>query len=520
MAVSISTAQNTVIVSQESAPTIILQDVGIQGPRGVPGSGSVADTSSLASTGSNDFVGNQSFDGDVAITGSLTVSGSNTFTVIGPTVLQGSVTLISGSLTGTVSTASYTLFAESASYSDYTVTASYALNAGVTVNTGSLITTASFSGTTLTFTKGDASTFDVSLSALSGGGGTGSVDNAFVSASSAGPAGSITFTQGDGSTQTVTLGSSFVTADVPSNEIVVFPTQSFTQIGSNFTVLTQFGPAAQNYPYSYAWTPTTSTGAVVDGAYLFVRDRTNTWGDLSIGGYVAIKSSGSLSRASYYTVLSISTSTYQYAGILETIRMISMRAVDNSNLFSGNSQANIFGTVSAPPEYALPTTGSFGLYTSAFLASSNLATNFTNQVALVSGSTPAGTWLYIGASPTSGTALSTSVGRYVGFSGDGSSWTYYQVNGQSYTNASSDYFIGLTAVDSEYTAAQYSNVYLSGFNRIPTHPYYRSLSHITHPITPSGTSDASGSIGDVSYDDSYFYVKTSAGWKRTALSTW
>ena len=503
MAVVINTSQNVVTVSQDGPTTVVVQDVGIQGPRGLPGSGSLAQTGSLATTGSNDFIGNQSFDGNVSVTGSLTVSGSNTFTVIGPTVLQGSVTVTGGTIVGTIATASY------------------ALNAGVTVDTGSLITTASFSGTTLTFTKGDASTFDVSLSALSGGGGTGSVDNAFVSASSAGPAGSITFTQGDGSTQTVTLGSSFVTADVPSNEIVVFPTQSFTQVGSNFTVLTQFGPAAQNYLYSYAWTPTTSTGAVVDGAYLFIRDRTNTWGDLSIGGYVAIKSSGSLSRASYYTVLSIGISTYQYAGTLETIRMISMRAVDNSNLFSGNSQANIFGTVSAPPEYALPTTSSFGLYTGAFYASNNTGTTFTNQVGLVSGSSPAGTWLYIGSSPTSGTALSTSVGRYVGFSGNGTSWTYYQVNGSSYTNPSTNkYFIGLTPVDGEYTAAQYSNVYLSGFNRIPTHPYYRSLSHITHPITPSGTSDASGSIGDVSYDDSYFYVKTSAGWKRTALSTW
>ena len=477
MAVSINSADNIITVTQESV-TVTVQDVGIQGPAGVS-----PDTASLVTTGSNSFEGTQDINGNVTITGSLTVSGSNTFTVDGPTILQGAVTL-SQILTGTASNAVYATtasYAESASTASYAITASYALNGG------------------------------------SGGGGS---DEAFVSASSAGPAGSITFTQGDGSTQTVTLGSSFVTADVPSNEIVVFPTQSFTQVGSNFTVLTQFGPAAQNYLYSYAWTPTTSTGDVVDGAYLFVRDRTNTWGDLSIGGYVAIKSSGSLSRASYYTVLSIGISTYQYAGTLETIRMISMRAVDNSNLFSGNSQANIFGTVSAPPEYALPTTGSFGLYTSAFLASSNLATNFTNQVALVSGSTPAGTWLYIGASPTSGTALSTSVGRYVGFSGDGSSWTYYQVNGQSYTNASSDYFIGLTAVDGEYTAAQYSNVYLSGFNRIPTHPYYRSLSHITHPITPSSTSDASGSIGDVSYDDSYFYVKTSTGWKRAALTTW
>lgn len=475
MAVSINSADNIITVTQESV-TVTVQDVGIQGPAGVS-----PDTASLVTTGSNSFEGTQDINGNVTITGSLTVSGSNTFTVDGPTILQGAVTL-SQILTGTASNAAYATtasYAESVSTASYAITASYALNGG------------------------------------SGGGGS---DEAFVSASGVGATGTITFTQSNGSTQSVTLGSSYVTVDLPNNEVKVNPTQSFTQVGTNFTTLSQFGPAAQNYPYSYAWTPTLTQG--VYGAYLFIRDNTNTWGDVSIGDYVAIKSSGSLARASYYEVLNVGITTYSYSSVIETIRMISMRAVDNGNLFTGNSQATIFGTTSAPPEYALPTTGSFGLYTSAFLASSNLATNFTNQVALVSGSTPAGTWLYIGASPTSGTALSTSVGRYVGFSGDGSSWTYYQVNGQSYTNASSDYFIGLTAVDGEYTAAQYSNVYLSGFNRIPTHPYYRSLSHITHPITPSGTSDASGSIGDVSYDDSYFYVKTSTGWKRAALTTW
>lgn len=37
--------------------------------------------------------------------------------------------------------------------------------------------------------------------------------------------------------------------------------------------------------------------------------------------------------------------------------------------------------------------------------------------------------------------------------------------------------------------------------------------------TPTSTSDTNGNIGDVAWDDSYWYVKTSAGWKRTALST-
>jgi hypothetical protein len=39
-------------------------------------------------------------------------------------------------------------------------------------------------------------------------------------------------------------------------------------------------------------------------------------------------------------------------------------------------------------------------------------------------------------------------------------------------------------------------------------------------FTPSGTSDSSGNVGDISWDSDYMYVKTSSGWKRAALSTW
>ncbi len=37
--------------------------------------------------------------------------------------------------------------------------------------------------------------------------------------------------------------------------------------------------------------------------------------------------------------------------------------------------------------------------------------------------------------------------------------------------------------------------------------------------TPTGTSDTNGNTGDVAWDDGYIYIKTSAGWKRSALST-
>jgi hypothetical protein len=38
--------------------------------------------------------------------------------------------------------------------------------------------------------------------------------------------------------------------------------------------------------------------------------------------------------------------------------------------------------------------------------------------------------------------------------------------------------------------------------------------------TPTSTADTNGNTGDISWDANYFYVKTAAGWKRTALTTW
>lgn len=37
--------------------------------------------------------------------------------------------------------------------------------------------------------------------------------------------------------------------------------------------------------------------------------------------------------------------------------------------------------------------------------------------------------------------------------------------------------------------------------------------------TPTSTADSNGSTGDVAWDDDYIYIKTSAGWKRTALTS-
>ena len=57
--------------------------------------------------------------------------------------------------------------------SSFALTASFALNGGGSTNTGSLLTTGSVAGNVLTFTKGDATTFNLTVATGSGGGGGG-----------------------------------------------------------------------------------------------------------------------------------------------------------------------------------------------------------------------------------------------------------------------------------------------------------------------------------------------------------
>jgi hypothetical protein len=164
----------------------------------------------IYSSGSNQF-GDASNDtqtlyGSVIIpTGSLTITGSTISTGGFTGSLQGTATTASyvqtaqtasyvlqavsasfATLAQTANTASYVVTAQTASYvtgsvhnsanpalsASYALTASYALNAGSggTVSTASLLTTASVSSNTITFTKGDGSTFPITVATGSGGG--------------------------------------------------------------------------------------------------------------------------------------------------------------------------------------------------------------------------------------------------------------------------------------------------------------------------------------------------------------
>jgi hypothetical protein len=108
------------------------------------------------------------------------------------TSISGSITgSFSGSLIGTSTTSSYVTASNvfgpygansviSSSYtltSSYSLTASFALNAGASVSTASLLTTASVNSNIITFTKGDASTFNITVDTGSGGGAVTSITN-------------------------------------------------------------------------------------------------------------------------------------------------------------------------------------------------------------------------------------------------------------------------------------------------------------------------------------------------------
>jgi hypothetical protein len=121
----------------------------------------------------------------------------------------------------TAQTASYVLTAQTASYvtasnvfgpygsnsvisSSYALTASYALNAGATVSTASLLTTASVSLNTITFTKGNGSTFNITVNT----GSATTVSTASLLTTASISTNVLTFTKGDSSTFNLTIASS------------------------------------------------------------------------------------------------------------------------------------------------------------------------------------------------------------------------------------------------------------------------------------------------------------------------
>ena len=240
---------------------------------------------------------------DILQTGSLVLSNAGSINFEGAAIQV--VTSGSNGVTVTVSS--------TASSADSLTTASAALNvitftkgdgstfdltidtgSGGTTDTGSFFTSASVSGTTLTFTRGDNTTLDVTLVSASYAVTASHVDNALYTGSVS--SNTLTFTKGDGSTFDLTVdtgsggggsidtGSFVTTASATNNDI------TFTQgDGSSFVVTVDTGSGSGG---------STDTGSLLTTASVSNNDITFTKGDGTT--FIVTVDTGSTSISSSY----------------------------------------------------------------------------------------------------------------------------------------------------------------------------------------------------------------------------
>ena len=202
-------------------------------------------------------------------------------------------------------------FATNATSASYAVTASYALNAGASVNTGSLLVTASAALNVITFTKGDASTFDITISA-----------------SGSAPAGTVS-----SSAQIQAYG---IFAELGGDNLI-----------SSSAQITSFGFVSGSYE-------TTGRGIVSSSAqiaqYGYATTGSNTFnGNQSITGSLSI--SGSVNTSVY--VLSIVSSTASIDGSKGNSFVLNLPSGSNTRLETSNLKVgqtiNLLVSQSASP---------------------------------------------------------------------------------------------------------------------------------------------------------------------------
>jgi hypothetical protein len=218
-ALTASSADNFTVRNTITAQTLVVQTI----------------TSSVVySSGSNifgnDLSNTQVLTGSVLVTGSLAVNNSNV-------IVSSQTSSMSVATASVAQTASYVTLAQTASYvenaqtasfalnavtasfitgsnvygpfgsnsvisSSFALTASFALNGGGSTDTGSLLTTGSVSGNVLTFTKGDSTTFNLTVDTGSGGVST---DTGSLLTTGSVLGNVLTFTKGDSTTFNLTI---------------------------------------------------------------------------------------------------------------------------------------------------------------------------------------------------------------------------------------------------------------------------------------------------------------------------
>ena len=241
------------------------------------------------------------------ITGSLDITASRADNATSASFASTSVsssystTALSASYAATATSSSVAINATSASYatnalsSSYALTASYAANVPDPVSTGSLMVTGSVNSNTLTFTKGDGSTFN--LTVATGSAVTTPTGSLLTTASAAGNV--LTFTKGDASTFNVTVatgsipstGSLLVTAS-STNDTITYTKgdgTTFTNVINNVSASISASFANNATSASYALTASyaanvpapVSTGSLLTTASAAGNVLTFTKGDAS-----------------------------------------------------------------------------------------------------------------------------------------------------------------------------------------------------------------------------------------------
>jgi hypothetical protein len=239
---------------------------------------------------------------------------------------------------GTTITGSLLITSSQAISASFATTASFALNAGSTVSTASLLTTASAVANVITFTKGDGSTFPVTVATGSGGGSvntgslliTASISNA-----------TTTYTKGDGSTFSL-ITNNVVNASSAS----VATSASFATSASQATSASYSNVATSA---SYALVSTTSSFAINANSASYALNSTSasyannaTSASFATTASFALNAGTSVNTGSLLTTASISNATTTFTkGDGSTFSLITNNVVNatSASFASTASQA-------------------------------------------------------------------------------------------------------------------------------------------------------------------------------------
>jgi hypothetical protein len=283
--------------------------------------------------------------------------------------------------------------------SSFAITASHALNSGgSSTDTGSLLTTASVSLNTITFTKGDSTTFPITIDTGSGGASI--------------PEGTVS-----GSAQISELG--FVTSSATSSFVLNSQTSSMSVLSSSYAVTASFALNAGGGG-------SVDTGSLLTTASVSLNTITFTKGDGSTfpitvdtgsGGGGGVPS-GTVSSSAQITELGFVTSSATASFVLNsqtssmsvaTASYVDFTNIDNvPTLVSGSSQISYTGITDIPvgilsssAQIATDISGAFTADSASF--DSRITTNASNISTLT-----AATSSYVLASQTSSMSVATA----------------------------------------------------------------------------------------------------------------